>query len=163
MSAHSLHLARGLAQQHDATVRVSQTPGQVFGTHAHAGMIPEGATPLIYCALCSKYTAMPDYLGEFEQLILLALARLGDEAYGVTIRQTLVERAGRRASFGAIYSTIRRLEAKGLVRSFKGEPESVRGGRAKKHVVLTARGRAALRASHSAIVRMAEGVSDLRG
>jgi DNA-binding PadR family transcriptional regulator len=180
VSAHSLHLARGLAQQHDATVRVSQPPGQLFGTHAHVGMIPDrgthtaappgappgatpGATPLIYCALCSKYTVMSDYLGEFEQLVLLALARLGDDAYGVTIRQTLVERAGRRASFGAIYSTIRRLEAKGLVRSFKGEPEAVRGGRAKKHVVLTARGRTAMKQSHAAIVRMADGVSDLRG
>lgn len=106
---------------------------------------------------------MPAYLGEFEQLILLALARLGDEAYGVTIRETLRDRAGRRASFGAIYSTIRRLEAKGLVRSFKGEPEAVRGGRAKKYVALTARGRAALRSSHAAIVRMADGVADLNG
>ena len=75
---------------------------------------------------------MADYLGEFEQLILLALARLGDEAYGVTIRDTLEERAGRTPSFGAIYSTLRRLEQKGLVRSFLGEPEAVRGGKAKK-------------------------------
>ena len=102
---------------------------------------------------------MPDYLGEFEQLILLALARLGDDAYGVTIRATLIERTKRKPSFGAIYSTLRRLEGKGLVRSFAGEPEAVRGGRAKKHVVLTPRGRAALREAHAAVVRMAEGVS----
>jgi len=102
-----------------------------------------------------------DYLGEFEQLVLLALARLGDDAYGVTIRRTLAERAGRRASFGAIYSTLRRLEAKGLVRSRWGEPEAVRGGRAKKHVVITARGRTALKQAHSAIERMADGVADL--
>ena len=106
---------------------------------------------------------MADYLGEFEQLILLALARLADDAYGVTIRQELIERADRRASFGAIYSTIRRLEAKGLVRSFKGEPEAVRGGRAKKYVVLTRRGRTALKSSHAAIIRMADGVTDLEG
>lgn len=105
---------------------------------------------------------MADYLGEFEQLILLALARLGDEAYGVTIRDTLEERAGRRPSFGAVYSTLRRLEQKGLVRSFLGEPEAVRGGKAKKFVVLTPRGRSALRESHAAIVRMAEGVAGLR-
>lgn len=105
---------------------------------------------------------MADYLGEFEQLILLALARLGDEAYGVTIRDTLEERAGRTPSFGAIYSTLRRLEQKGLVRSFLGEPEAVRGGKAKKFVVLTPRGRRALRESHAAIVRMAEGVAGLR-
>jgi DNA-binding PadR family transcriptional regulator len=105
---------------------------------------------------------MPDYLGEFETLVLLALARLGDDAYGVTIRETLRERAGRRASFGAIYSTLRRLEAKGLVRSFRGDPEPVRGGRAKKHVVLTARGQAALRQTHTAFSRMAAGVAGLR-
>lgn len=104
---------------------------------------------------------MSDYLGEFEQLILLALARLGDDAYGVTVRQTLLERAGRRASFGAIYSTLRRLEQKGLVRSGYGAPSPVRGGRAKKHVVLTARGRAALRQAHGTLLRMADGVPGL--
>ena len=103
---------------------------------------------------------MADYLGEFEQLILLALARLGEDAYGVTIRATLIERTKRKPSFGAIYSTLRRMEDKGLVRSFAGEPEAVRGGRAKKHVVLTPRGRAALREAHAAVVRMAEGVSN---
>jgi DNA-binding PadR family transcriptional regulator len=102
---------------------------------------------------------MAAYLGEFEQLILLALARLGEDAYGVTIRTTLVERTKRKPSFGAIYSTLRRMEEKGLVRSFQGEPEAVRGGRAKKHVALTAKGRAALREAHAAVVRMAEGVS----
>lgn len=106
-------------------------------------------------------SAMADYLGEFEQLILLALARLGDDAYGVTIRDTLIERTRRRPSFGAIYSTLRRMEEKGLVRSYPGEPEAVRGGRAKKHIVLTPRGRSALREAHGAIVRMAEGVRGL--
>ena len=105
---------------------------------------------------------MADYLGEFEQLILLALARLGNDAYGVTIRETLVERTDRRPSFGAIYSTLRRLEQKGLVRSFMGEPEPVRGGKAKKHITLTPRGRAAIRDAHAAVVRMAEGVAGLR-
>lgn len=104
---------------------------------------------------------MPEYLGEFEQLILLALARLEGDAYGVTIRQTLIDRAGRHASFGAIYSTLRRLEAKGLVRSTLGESEPVRGGRAKKYVALTARGRAALRQAQTALARMAEGVPGL--
>src|SRR5262245_7982303 len=104
---------------------------------------------------------MPDYLGEFEQLILLALARLGEDAYGVTIRDTLLERTTRKPSFGAIYSTLRRMEEKGLVRSFAGEPEAVRGGRAKKYVVLTPRGRTALRDAHGAIVKMAEGIQGL--
>ena len=105
---------------------------------------------------------MPDYLGEFEQLILLALAHLGDDAYGVTIRDTLVERSGRQPSFGAIYSTLRRLEQKGLVTSAWSEPEAVRGGRAKKLVALTSRGKTALRESHAAVMRMAEGVAGLK-
>jgi len=102
---------------------------------------------------------MADYLGEFEHLVLLALARLGEDAYGVTIRATLVERTKRNPSFGAIYSTLRRMEDKGLVHSFVGEAKAVRGGRAKKYVVLTPRGRAAMREAHAAVVRMAEGVS----
>jgi len=101
---------------------------------------------------------MADYLGEFEQLILLALARLGEDAYGVSIRATLVERTKRKPSFGAIYSTLRRLEAKGLVASSMGESAPVRGGRAKKYVQILPRGRAALKASQRAIGRMAEGL-----
>ena len=101
---------------------------------------------------------MATYLGEFEHLVLLALVRLGDDAYGVTIRDTLRERAGRRASFGAIYSTLRRLEAKGLVRSSVGDPTPVRGGRAKKHVAVTTRGRIAVREAQKAFGRMAEGL-----
>jgi DNA-binding PadR family transcriptional regulator len=103
-----------------------------------------------------------DYLGEFEALVLLAVARLDEQAYGVTIRQMLIDRAGRTASFGAIHSTLRRLEAKGLLRSRFGEPEPVRGGRAKKFVTLTQRGRAALQESQLAIRRMAQGLDFLR-
>jgi DNA-binding PadR family transcriptional regulator len=104
---------------------------------------------------------MADYTGEFEYLVLLALARLGDEAHGVNIRRTLAERTSRRTSFGAVYSTLRRLEAKGLVRSRMGQPEPVRGGRARKYVTLSARGRAAIRQAHATFARMADGVEGL--
>ena len=104
---------------------------------------------------------MADYLGEFEQLVLLALLRLGDDAYGVTIRDTLQRRAGRVASFGAIHSTLRRLEAKGLVSSSLGEPSPVRGGRAKKFVAVTRRGKAALHEARHAFGRMAAGLKGL--
>ena len=60
---------------------------------------------------------MADYLGEFEQLVLLALARLGDDAYGVTIRGELAERAGRDVAPGAMYTALERLESKGLIAS----------------------------------------------
>jgi PadR family transcriptional regulator PadR len=105
---------------------------------------------------------MPDYLGEFEHLLLLAVLRLGEEAYGVSLRQTLRERAGRDASFGAIYSTLRRLEQKGLVRSSLGDPEPVRGGRGKKYVALTPRGQLAVRSAHRAMRRMADGLAGLK-
>lgn len=105
---------------------------------------------------------MSDYLGEFEHLLLLALLRLGEDAYGVTIRDTLRERTGRDVSFGAIYSTIRRLEAKGLVRSSVGDPTPVRGGRAKKILAVTVRGRAAVREAQRAFGRMAEGLKGLQ-
>ena len=106
---------------------------------------------------------MSDYLGEFEYLLLLAVARLGDNAYGVTIRRTLSERARRDPSLGAIHSTVRRLEAKGLLRSRFGDPEPVRGGKAKKFVTLTFRGRAALRESQAAFQRMAHVWKQTRG
>lgn len=105
------------------------------------------------------YIRVAEYLGEFEQLILLALVRLGDDAYGLTIRDTLRERADRDVSFGAIYSTLRRLETKGLVASSMGESTPVRGGRAKKYVKILPRGRTALKASQRAIGRMAEGLT----
>jgi len=101
---------------------------------------------------------MGEYLGEFEHLILLAIARLGEEAHGVTIRQMLKDRAGRRASFGAIYSTVRRLEDKGLVRSQLGESTPVRGGRARKQLTLTPRGRAAMLTTQRAFRVMATGI-----
>lgn len=101
---------------------------------------------------------MADYLGEFEQLLLLAVLRLGTDAHGVTIRQTLRDRAGRTVSYGAIYSTVRRLEEKGLLRSTLSEPTPVRGGRAKKQLEVTTRGRTALREEQRAFSRMAEGL-----
>lgn len=104
---------------------------------------------------------MSDYLGEFEQLLMLAVVRLGDDAHGLTVRDTLRERAGRTVSYGAIYSTIRRLEDKGLLRSTLGAPEPVRGGRARKQLELTPRGRTALRHAQRAFGRMAEGLKSL--
>ncbi len=71
------------------------------------------------------------YLGEFEEIVLLAIMRLRDNAYGVTIWQTVEEVAERPTSIGAIYTTLERLEQKGFVSSWQGEPTAQRGGRAK--------------------------------
>lgn len=99
-------------------------------------------------------------LGEFEHFVLLAVLRLGDQAYGATIRRDIEERAGRELSISATYVTLDRLEDKGLIRSWIGEPTAQRGGRRRKHVALTARGRKVLALNHRALRVMAEGLED---
>ena len=96
-------------------------------------------------------------LGEFEQLVLLALVRLGADAYGVTICDDIVDRTGRDVSLGAVYKTLERLEDKGLVASRLGEPTPERGGRRKKHFRLAAAGQRALKAIHRRLRSMTEG------
>ena len=98
------------------------------------------------------------YLGEFEQLVLLAVVRLGDEAYAVTIRRAIEEAAARSVSRGALYTTLERLEVKGLLSSRMGEPVADRGGRARRYHKITAAGVRALRAAHEAISRLSAGI-----
>ena len=98
------------------------------------------------------------FLGEFEQLVLLAVVRLEGEGYGMTIRREIELRSERPVSIGAIYSTLRRLEEKGLVASVAGEPTPVRGGRAPRHFRVLPGGEAALRQSRRMLERMWEGV-----
>ena len=101
-------------------------------------------------------------LGSLEHLVLLAVMRLGDDAYGVTVRREIHGTAGRDLSIGAIYSTLVRLEAKGFVKSLTGEPTAERGGRAKRYFRLTASGKAALQNTHSTIQKMSAGIKGLR-
>jgi DNA-binding PadR family transcriptional regulator len=103
-----------------------------------------------------------DYLGEFEHLVLLALLRLQDRAYGVTVRQEIEGRANREVSIGAVYATLDRLEAKGYVSSSMGEPTRERGGRSKRFFRITARGARALNRTHLALQRMTEGLDLVR-
>ncbi len=84
------------------------------------------------------------YLGEFEEIVLLTVARLGANAYGVSIRQTVQDVAGRPTSIGAVYTTLERLEQKGFVSSRQGEPTAERGGRAKRFFRVEAPGHQAL-------------------
>lgn len=97
-------------------------------------------------------------LGVFEQFVLLALVHLGDDAYGVTARQEIVRRTGRDVSLGAVYATLERLEAKGLVESAWGEPTAERGGRAKRCFRVTGAGSLALQESCAAMAGMMEGL-----
>jgi DNA-binding PadR family transcriptional regulator len=102
---------------------------------------------------------MPDVvLGEFEQLVLLALMRQGSDGYGVSIAGDISERAGREVSIGAVYKALDRLETKGLVASRIGEPTPERGGRRKKHFRLSTAGQRALRHSLAALRSMTDGL-----
>ena len=105
-----------------------------------------------------KSRNQPLYLGEFEQLVLLALLRLDRNAYGVTVWEELSERSGRDVSLSAVYTTLTRLEEKGFVASRLGEPTPERGGRRKKFFRLEPRGGRALTASHETYRRMARGL-----
>ncbi len=95
------------------------------------------------------------YLGEFEQLILFSVLQLGDGAFGVAIREEIGERTGREVSSGAIYSTLGRLEDRGLVASRLGEPTPGRAGRPRKYYSLEPGGAKALLDSYAAIQAMA--------
>jgi PadR family transcriptional regulator PadR len=96
-------------------------------------------------------------LGGFEEIVLLAVMRLGSDSYGVTIRREIEDRTGRDVSLGAIYPTLDRLEDKGLVSSWKGEPRGERGGRARRHFKLEQEGRAALLRSRELMAAMWDG------
>jgi DNA-binding PadR family transcriptional regulator len=101
------------------------------------------------------------YLGDFEQLVLLALIRLGPRAYGMTVRRELEETADRRVSLGAIYATLDRLEGKNLVTSVLGASGAGRRGRAKRFFRVKAPGVRALRASLASSDRMRQGIHGL--
>jgi len=98
---------------------------------------------------------MRSFLGEFEQLLLLALLGSGGETYGVEIRRSIEERTGRTVSPGAIYTALDRLERRGLVLSRLGEPTAERGGKRKRYYRLQAAGEKLLRESQRALARMA--------
>ncbi len=103
-----------------------------------------------------------DYLGEFEHLIVLAVLRLADEAYGVTVRQEIESRTKREVSIGAVYATLDRLEDKGYVKSHLSDPTPERGGRSKRYFEVTAKGIRAVNRTRHALQNMAEGLELIR-
>lgn len=107
--------------------------------------------------------APPLTLGEFEQLVLLAIIHQDEDAYGVTIRREIERRTQRRVTVGALYTALDRLEHKGLVRSTMSLPTAERGGRSKRYFVITSAGEKALRRSRETMTRMWAGLEpDLR-
>ena len=97
-------------------------------------------------------------VGEFEHFVLLALVRLGNGAYGASIRREIRERTGRDASVGTVYMTLGRLEKKKMIASYVGIPSPHRGGRRRKHYLIDAEGQKALGRAWRAFTAMSEGL-----
>jgi DNA-binding PadR family transcriptional regulator len=108
-------------------------------------------------------TRRSDSLGAFEQAVLLALAQLGQGAYGVPIRREIEARTGRLVSIGALYTALERLERKGLVSSTMSDPTPERGGRSKRVYQLRPAGAEALRQTRALLERMWAGLDPERG
>ena len=102
-------------------------------------------------------------IGGFEQMVLLAALRLENDAYAVTIRRELEERAHRRVARGALYTVLDRLESKGYLASRMGNPTPERGGRSKRYYKVTPSGIRALKNSRDAIARLSQGLESVLG
>lgn len=105
----------------------------------------------------------PVFLGELEQMVLLTILHLGEEAYAVPIREALLTRAGRRIARGALYTTLERLETKGYLQSWFSDSTPERGGRARRYFAVTPRGVALLRTSHETWRTLYEGLEPILG
>lgn len=103
------------------------------------------------------------FLGEFEELVLLAIMKLGKGAYGVPIADAIGEATGKRVSFGALYTTLARLEEKNFISSWKGESTQERGGKAKKYFAVEAAGKDAVRSSSRGRRELAKGLVGVFG
>ncbi|MBM3821013.1 MAG: PadR family transcriptional regulator [Acidimicrobiia bacterium] len=103
------------------------------------------------------------YLTDFELMILLAVLRVGDAAYGVPIAREIEETGGRPVLLGAVYAALDRLERRRLVSSRVGEATAERGGRAKRYFAVTARGVRAVKETQRALTALSSGIAALKG
>ena len=103
--------------------------------------------------------AKGEYLGEFEHIVLLTILRLGDGAYGAMIRAEIEHVTGRSPAIGAVHATLERLERKGLVASWIGQPTAERGGKAKRHFKIEADGVSALKSARRTLEKLHTGIS----
>jgi DNA-binding PadR family transcriptional regulator len=103
------------------------------------------------------------HLSTFELMVMLALARLGEEAYGVPIAREIEDSSGRDVVLGSVYATLERLEKKDFVSSALGEPTPERGGRAKRYFRLTARGSREVHDAQRTLLKLSRGMAGLTG
>jgi PadR family transcriptional regulator PadR len=121
---------------------------------------PLRLTSPVHLFYIAKEMRRGELLGSLEHIILLALVRLEGTAHGMIVRREIEERTGRNISIGAVYATLERLQAKGYVSSFTGEPTPERGGRAKRLFRVEAAGERALQISKQTIRNMTAGLKD---
>ena len=107
--------------------------------------------------------ACRNFLGEMELMVLVAVARLGDDAYGVPISKELLTSTGRDVALGSIYAALERLEDKGFVVSSIGDPTPERGGRAKRYFRVTTQGFDAMNSTRAALTKLWNGIPRLEG
>lgn len=151
--------------------RATAGPCQDLGSYAYsaAASFPMGqaATSILLLLIRYLFAILEDmpkrYLGEMEMMVLLAVVRLGDEAYGVPISKELLDLAGREVSLGSIYAALDRIEQKGFVTSSLGDPTPERGGRAKRYFRVTPAGVRALKMTRSALTNLWSGIPLLEG
>src|SRR5262245_11727749 len=115
------------------------------------------------CLFGSVEQMATDVLGSFELMILLAMLRVGDDAYGVSIARELEETTGRGVLLGSIYAALERLEERGLITSRIGDVTPERGGRAKRHFKVTAKGVRQVRDTQRTLVKLWRGIPQLQG
>jgi PadR family transcriptional regulator PadR len=111
----------------------------------------------------SEYMTKRDHFGNFELMVMLALIRLGENAYGVPISQQIEEKTRREVALGSVYAALERLERKGFVCSSLGEPTPERGGRAKTYFRVTPKGLREVRHAQAALKKLWQGLPQLEG
>jgi PadR family transcriptional regulator PadR len=104
-----------------------------------------------------------EYLGNFDLMALLAVLRLGEDAYGVTIARELEEQTGREVVVASVYATLERLHERGLVTSSLGESTPERGGRAKRYFRITGAGIREVRDTRRSLMNLWKGLPELKG
>src|SRR5215813_10633877 len=107
--------------------------------------------------------ALQPTLSNFELIVMLAIMRIGDDAYGVSIANEIEETTGSEVLIGSVYDALARLEEKGLISSVKGEATPERGGRAKRHFRATAKGLRIVRDTQQSLVKLWKGLPQLKG
>ncbi len=136
-----------------------RTSTTVIQATTHRYALPSTIPLALICfILYNIHMGKGQFLGEFEQVVLLAVLRLEAGAYGVTVRQEIEDRVGRVVSIGAVYATVNRLEEKGYLESYGTDPIPVRGGRARRHFKLTREGVNELRASRNMLGLLWDGI-----